>query len=305
MNSIYNQGSDYVQVTAYYALSLPEFHMKTHSHDSCEIMYVTNGKCTVLCADEEIQLSQNQFVFLDAGVPHNLEICEGQPCSVLNIEFQCKREESMVQIRSLWENSRDFTEFCKKKMSYIVSGDSRSLGYALKDLITCLQKNPGCEDYLLCLLFQRMLLELACCVNQNKKATGMYYLKKACGYIQDNLYETMKIPEIAEYTGINKSYLQLLFSRFLHCTIIEYINQKRMEQAVFLLTNSSMSIVDIAFSTGYNSRQHFSHTFEKHYHISPQKYRKLHARTLSADTGQAQYILEDGRQAKAIKLKKT
>ena len=104
------------------------------------------------------------------------------------------------------------------------------------------------------------------------------------------------MPEIAAYIGVNKSYLQLLFSRFLHGTIIDYINRKRMERAVFFLINSTVSITDIAFSTGYNSRQHFAHTFEKYYGMSPQKYRKLHARILAPDTEQSQVLLglEDG-----------
>jgi AraC-like DNA-binding protein len=56
-----------------------------------------------------------------------------------------------------------------------------------------------------------------------------------------------------------------------------------------------MSITDIAFSSGYNSRQHFAHTFEKYYGTGPLSYRKLHKRQMAADTGKKQYILEDGR----------
>ncbi|MFQ7419873.1 MAG: helix-turn-helix domain-containing protein [Blautia massiliensis (ex Durand et al. 2017)] len=48
-----------------------------------------------------------------------------------------------------------------------------------------------------------------------------------------------------------------------------------MEQAAFLLCNSTLHITDIAFSSGYNSRQHFAHTFEKFYHMSPSRYRSL------------------------------
>ena len=31
----------YGEITAFYALSLPEFHMPFHSHSSFEIMYIT------------------------------------------------------------------------------------------------------------------------------------------------------------------------------------------------------------------------------------------------------------------------
>ena len=57
--------------------------MHTHTHESCEIMYVTGGSCEVQCQGEELQLGQNQFVFIDAQVPDKLVIPEGHPCSVL------------------------------------------------------------------------------------------------------------------------------------------------------------------------------------------------------------------------------
>ena len=53
-----------VTITAYYALSLPEYHMPFHTHESCEIMYVTSGRCLVFCPEETHTLTANQFIFL-------------------------------------------------------------------------------------------------------------------------------------------------------------------------------------------------------------------------------------------------
>ena len=189
MNSIFNKEHVYASITAFYAVSVSEFHMNPHMHDSCEIMYVTGGCCTVRCQGEEFKLCQNQFIFIDAGVPHELLISDGQPCGVLNLEFQCKKEASAIALSLLFQNSSQVREFCGRKIPFAVSEDLRNLGYALKDLIACLQKNDSREDYLLSLLFQRMLLELADSVNQHRKSSGLYYLKKACAYIEDNLCE--------------------------------------------------------------------------------------------------------------------
>ena len=301
MNSIYSSKNSFITITAFYAISLPEFHMSMHTHKSCEIMYVTSGSCMVQYEGEEIRLSANEFIFLDAEVPHKLSIPKGRPCAVLNVEFLCQRKETQMNIESLWKNSEDFLNFCGKRLSAFAAEDLRNMGYALKDLVVCLQKG-GSEMCLISILFQRMLLELAYCTEHMQKASGLYYLKQACSYIQERLFDTIKIPELAVYAGINKSYLQRLFSENLHCTITEYTNRKRMERAEFLLVNSSMKITDIAFSTGYNSRQHFGHTFEKYYGMSPLQYRKLHSRTLVPDTEKKQYILGDTAQIQKIRL---
>lgn len=63
------------------------------------------------------------------------------------------------------------------------------------------------------LLFSRMILEFLFCTKHSRRAQGAAYLKKACSYIEQNLLETLTVPLIAAHTGINKSYLQLLFSR--------------------------------------------------------------------------------------------
>ena len=283
------------EITAFYALTLPEFHMPFHVHNSFEIMYITAGTCRIFCGNEIFQAEPNHFVFIGAKVPHRLEIAPDHPCSILNLEFTFSYGKGSFPLAELFSKCRDFQEFWKKIPSYRQGTDMRNLGYALKDLISHLQKTPDSSDFLLYLLYSRALAELAYSMIHERGNTGLYYLKKACGYIDRNIHETIRVPELAAYTGINKSYLQSLFSRILGCSIMEYINKKRLEEAAFLLTNSSMNITDIAFAVGYNSRQHFAHTFEKYYAAGPLAYRQLHKRQMTADTGKNQYILENGK----------
>ena len=259
----------YGEVTAFYALSLPEFHMPFHSHSSFEIMYITAGSCTIFCGEESFQVGAGRFVFIGAQVPHRLEISPEQPCSILNLEFHFSCNGGPLQLSRLLSECADFQELWKKMPSYRQGGDMRNLGYALKDLILHLQKSPDGADFLLELLYSRVMVELSYSIVHGIENRGVYYLKKACGYIDRNIHETIRVTELAAYTGINKSYLQSLFSKILGCSIIEYVNKKRLEEAAFLLINSSMSITDIAFAVGYNSRQHFAHTFGKYYGTGP------------------------------------
>lgn len=142
------------------------------------------------------------------------------------------------------------------------------------------------------------MVELTYCISLKKNTQGVIYLKKACDYIDKHFLEEISIPEIVAYVDINKSYLQALFTDKIGCTINHYINQKRLEQAIFLLCNSSFGITDIAFASGYNSRQHFSYTFEKFYGLTPSAYRGLHARNMTTDTRNIRYSLENDRDLK-------
>ena len=291
----------YGEITAFYALSLPEFHMPFHSHSSFEIMYITAGSCTIFCGEETFQVGAGRFVFIGAQVPHRLEIGPEQPCSILNLEFELSGKNGPLQLTRLFSGCADFRELWKKMTSYRQGSDMQNLGYAMKDLIIHLQKDPGQSDFLTELLFSRVMVELSASVIHGAENGGIHYLKKACGYIDRNIHETIRVAEQSAYTGINRSNLQTLVSKILGCSIIAYVNKKRLEEAAFLLANSSMSVTDISFAVGYNSRQHFAHTFGKHYGTGPLSYRKLHAKRMEADTGKEQYLLE-GRRATRQKL---
>ncbi len=304
MPDIFQNPSRYFHISAFYALSLPYYHMKHHTHSSYEIMYITSGTCRVFChdgvQDTEFPLKSGQFVFICPDVPHRLEIPDGFPCSILNLEFSLTSEKSPVALDLLLQKDPGFSRFWNfmdSSRGFCSGTDSRNLGYSLKDLLTFMQRSSGQikkEEFLFFLLFCRMLTELAFCARSSQNTSGSAYLKKALRYIDEHYLEDISIPAIAACAGINKSYLQALFTEKNGCTINTYINRKRMEQAAFLLCNSTLQITDIAFSAGYNSRQHFAHTFEKFYHMSPSRYRSLHTRPLQSDTKKRRYHMEDG-----------
>lgn len=293
----------YVSITAYYALSLPEYHMSMHTHSSSEIMYVTSGSCQVWCGETVYLLETGTFIFLSGGTPHRLEISSGKPCAILNLEFNClSRKQTEFPLSRLLAVCPEFAAWLQDGRTCFAAEDQRSLGYAMKDLITQLPLTEEDGPQLLQLLFSRVILEFLYCTKHPHSAQGAAYVKKACSYIEQNLLEPLNVPDIATYTGINKSYLQLLFSRQIGCSIVGYITRKRLEQAAFLLTNSSMKVTDIAFACGYNSRQHFAHSFEKYYKTGPAAYRKLHARTLVPDTEDSRFLLDENGQATRQKM---
>ena len=249
----------------------------------------------------EFPLKSGQFIFIRPGIQHRLEIPDGFPCSILNLEFSLTSEKSPISLDLLLKKDPGFSRFWNfiaSSRGFCSGTDSRNFGYSLKDLLTFLQRSSDQikeEEFLFFLLFGRMLTELAFCARSSRNTQGSVYLKKALRYIDEHYLEDIDIPAIAAYAGINKSYLQALFTEKNSCTINTYINRKRMEQAAFLLCNSTLHITDIAFSSGYNSRQHVAHTFEKFYHMSPSRYRSLHTRPLRSDTEKKRYHMADGR----------
>lgn len=102
------------------------------------------------------------------------------------------------------------------------------------------------------------------------------HIKKAVNYIEANLKEEINIEKIAEITGYHPCYFIKLFKDTFGLAPVQYITKRRIEKSVFLLTNSSLTISEIAEEIGFNSQFYFSNIFKKHTGLSPTEYRSAY-----------------------------
>lgn len=302
---LFDNGTHYITITSFYALSILQYKMKIHTHARYEIMYVTKGSCCVTINSDTCRLSAHHFIFIAKNVAHSLTVQENVPCSILNIEFDFQSNPSSIPLDQLLMISDSFTNFFNSSyIDYIIGEDSTDFGCAFKDLILHLERRSFLMDMkkknetdlkdniaLIKLSLFRALIELSRNINlDNNKQSGTRYIRKACEYIDENLTSPVHISEIANFVGISRSYLCSLFFQYHHCTINDYINNHRIEKAKFLLKSSTLSITDIAFFCGYNSRQHFRSTFCKFVSMNPKEYRLLNQNTISVSTASKKIV---------------
>lgn len=103
---------------------------------------------------------------------------------------------------------------------------------------------------------------------------GSVYVKHAMEYIAFNYNQKIKINELADYIGVNRSYLTSSFKKAIGCSPQEYLVNLRMEKAKSLLKKTDMQINAIANSVGYSDQLAFSKIFKQHYGMSPRAYRE-------------------------------
>ena len=98
--------------------------------------------------------------------------------------------------------------------------------------------------------------------------------KKLLRYIQDNYDSKIRLSDLAAILNMNPQYFCRFFKTHFHTTPISYINQYRVTQAADLLTGSSLSILEIALHTGFESPSYFASIFRRTFGMSPEEYRK-------------------------------
>lgn len=100
------------------------------------------------------------------------------------------------------------------------------------------------------------------------------YFTRALDYIHENFRKDIDISRIAENTGLSYSHLRRIFKEETGVNITSYVNQIRIDESKSLLSQTKMTIREIALALGYNNEQSFIRYFKKYENISPGEYRQ-------------------------------
>jgi AraC-like DNA-binding protein/mannose-6-phosphate isomerase-like protein (cupin superfamily) len=84
---------------------------------------------------------------------------------------------------------------------------------------------------------------------------------KIIEYIEDNIQESITLKDIAKNLGYSYHYLSSLFKRDFKIGFSNLINEYRINNACQLLTDTDMSISNIAQEVGYTSLRNFNRAF--------------------------------------------
>lgn len=99
-------------------------------------------------------------------------------------------------------------------------------------------------------------------------------IQNAVEYINENLCAPLSVEQITKNGNISKNALYRGFKKEFGKTVSGYITAKRIEKAENLLTNTNLSVEEIAGRVGFSSSAYFAANFKRLNGISPLKYRK-------------------------------
>lgn len=102
------------------------------------------------------------------------------------------------------------------------------------------------------------------------------YVNKAIEYIQNNYQNIVTVNEISEYLSLNRSYLTLLFKKYLSISPQEFLLKYRITRAEELLLNTTLTMSQIAYSCGYGNQFSFSKAFHNMHGMGPREFRQKH-----------------------------
>ncbi len=109
-----------------------------------------------------------------------------------------------------------------------------------------------------------------------RKTIQQAYIDSAVRFIEANYHLDIGVNSIADYIGIDRSYLFTLFRKELGVSVQEYLIQYRMKVACDFLRQPGVSVKWVAASVGYETCS-FSRIFKRVMGITPAQYQQTNA----------------------------
>lgn len=98
-------------------------------------------------------------------------------------------------------------------------------------------------------------------------------MNKVYDYIRENFKEHISLDDMADLVSMTVPAFARYFKKISRKTFTKFVNEYRVVHASKLLAESSMSITEVSFESGFNNFSHFNKLFKEFTGKSPSAYR--------------------------------
>ena len=230
-----------------------DFNFPMHLHNSFEFITVKEGKMTVVIDGMEYILKKGESVLI---FPNQLHSLESETCSHMLCIFSS-------------ELVRAYYYKINKKIP--LNNKVRADGFVIDYIDKLLPESSVAEKkgilYLLCAIFDKETDY----TDRMKVYDGLLY--KIFDFVERNYSGDCTLEKLSKETGYNYSYLSRSFKKSTGISFNSYVNQYRISNACYLLSNTGYSIVECALESGYESLRSFNRNFIASRGVTPSEYR--------------------------------
>lgn len=206
------------------------------------------------------------FQYVESGNIIGLKNFLNQP---KNLKFGKVAHDNLRQ----WKNILIITISLAARAA-IKGGFTPSIAYKLSDIyIQKVEELTNLED--IYALFPQVLYDYTNRVeNLIIPLNADTILRNVSKYVHENTNKNIKVADIAENIGFNRSYLSRKVKEELGFDLSTFIRKCKLDEAKALLAYTDKSIGDISNFLCFSSQSHFQKAFKNEYGITPHLFRK-------------------------------
>ena len=119
-----------------------------------------------------------------------------------------------------------------------------------------------------------LLIKIAEHIDQAKKTPTAVIAERVMDYIEAHCMEKLTCERVAAEFAYHPASLNRIMREFYHCSVHKAITHAKINSAAQLLTESDMSVTDIAYHLSFYDSAHFTKTFREVMGCNPSDLRK-------------------------------
>lgn len=240
-----------------------------HIHKFLEIIYIADGAGSVTVDGQEYSVKKDDIIIYNAGANHCEHNEVGNPMEAYFLAYD------KIQLRDLPQN-------CILPLHSSCVFSAAKIGREIFTLVNMVNTEivakdefyieiAGVSAHTLLMYIFRLLNEKKIIVEPIKKDS---VLQDVLRYMDLHFAQEIGLEDIAAKCFVNKYYLSHLFTEHLGMTVGQYVREKRIAQAKLTLSQSDLSVANIAEQCGFNDFNYFIRLFKKTTGLTPLQYRK-------------------------------
>lgn len=257
-------------------------HFPKHRHNYVEVIYMCKGKTTHIIDGDEVVLGEGDLLFLNQNASQEI-LPAGRDDIAINFIIQPQFFDRTFEMIGADDNLlRDFLvgSLCEdsRRTSYLYFhvADVLPIQNLIENMIWSMLNNQlnkrSCNQLTMGLLFLHLLNH-----TEKMETGGNAYHQEfevaVLNYVETK-YKDGTLSELAELMGYSIYWLSHEIKKRTGRTYKELVQTKRMNQATYMLTNSSVSVAEIIRMVGYDNTSYFYRKFKERYGVSPKEFRE-------------------------------
>lgn len=257
-------------------------HFPRHRHNYVEVLYMCSGSTThILNGTQRMVLHTGDLLFLNQAVYHEILPATEEDVGVNFIILPQFFDRSFRMLEQ--ENVlRDFLISTLSEAStfagwlHIAAGDILPVENLLENMIwTLLEKKPGVNQLnqtTMGLLLQNLTLFAESINRTLPESRDENVVFSTLQYIETS-YRDGTLEEIAAHLHMPDYALSRLLKHHTDANFKQLLQQRKLQQAAYLLSNTRMPIDAVMEAVGYENRSYFYRKFREKFACSPAEYR--------------------------------
>lgn len=255
---------------------ITEHHDRTyHSHDFYEIFYILKGSIEHEVNGKKQTLHAGDICFMNLTDVHTFLREPGNTCKHRDIIIQADFFESVC----------DFIDpnfkfaYTSNRLPKVVSLPFERIERYESRILNTISLTDINIGWNLAIIKTLLISLLNCLIEEEKQSNIQYYpmwFNDLLSRFHMNDCLKAGLDEILRVYHFSKPYMCRTFQKYMGCTMTDYLNDIRLQQAAFQLQYTDETILSICNEVGFSSISYFNTIFKRKYGMAPNAFRKRH-----------------------------